>query len=189
MRLGLVTAAPDELDWADEIRIALEERASLSPDALTGMEANLRFGGAETMETRDLRPAFGVAELDLHPAERGRRKGRAEGVRHRQQAAFDWDRNLDASDESLTMSIDYATRFRTTSTSPATARCSARSSTGSRASSTGGRHGPRRRAGDRRLPAHRDQRRSARLGAVRLREDAGLPLGHLPRAAGCRRAR
>ncbi len=50
--LGLVTAAPDDLDWADEIRIALEERASLSPDALTGMEANLRFGAAETMETR-----------------------------------------------------------------------------------------------------------------------------------------
>ena len=50
--LGLVTAAPDDLDWADEVRVALEERASLSPDALTGMEANLRFGGAETMETR-----------------------------------------------------------------------------------------------------------------------------------------
>jgi len=50
--LGLVTAAPDELDWAEEIRIALEERASLSPDALTGMEASLRFGGVETMETR-----------------------------------------------------------------------------------------------------------------------------------------
>ena len=50
--LGLVTAAPDELDWADEVRVALEERASLSPDALTGMEANLRFGGIETMETR-----------------------------------------------------------------------------------------------------------------------------------------
>ncbi len=50
--LGLVTAAPDELDWADEVRVALEERASLSPDALTGMEANLRFGGVETMETR-----------------------------------------------------------------------------------------------------------------------------------------
>jgi benzoyl-CoA-dihydrodiol lyase len=49
---GLVTTAPDDLDWADEIRIALEERASLSPDALTGMEANLRFGVAETMETR-----------------------------------------------------------------------------------------------------------------------------------------
>jgi benzoyl-CoA-dihydrodiol lyase len=50
--LGLVTAAPDDLDWADEVRVAIEERASLSPDALTGMEANLRFGGAETMETR-----------------------------------------------------------------------------------------------------------------------------------------
>ncbi len=52
LTLGLVTAAPDDLDWADEIRIALEERASMSPDALTGMEANLRFGVRETMETR-----------------------------------------------------------------------------------------------------------------------------------------
>jgi benzoyl-CoA-dihydrodiol lyase len=51
-RLGLVTAALDDIDWDDEIRIVLEERASMSPDALTGMEANLRFGGGETMETR-----------------------------------------------------------------------------------------------------------------------------------------
>lgn len=50
--LGLVTAIPDELDWDDELRLALEERASLSPDALTGMEANLRFSGAESMESR-----------------------------------------------------------------------------------------------------------------------------------------
>ncbi len=50
--LGLVTAAPDDLDWDDELRIALEERSSLSPDALSGMEANLRFGPGETMETR-----------------------------------------------------------------------------------------------------------------------------------------
>ncbi len=50
--LGLVTSAPDDLDWADEIRLALEERSSLSPDALTGMEANLRFGSSETMATR-----------------------------------------------------------------------------------------------------------------------------------------
>jgi benzoyl-CoA-dihydrodiol lyase len=49
---GLVTAAPDSIDWGDEIRIAVEERASLSPDALTGLEANLRFGGGETMQTR-----------------------------------------------------------------------------------------------------------------------------------------
>jgi benzoyl-CoA-dihydrodiol lyase len=52
MQLGLITADPDDLDWPDETRIAIEERASLSPDALTGMEANLRFNGKETMETR-----------------------------------------------------------------------------------------------------------------------------------------
>jgi benzoyl-CoA-dihydrodiol lyase len=50
--LGLVTDAPDDIDWDDEIRIMLEERASLSPDALTGMEANHRFVGPETMESR-----------------------------------------------------------------------------------------------------------------------------------------
>ncbi|PWE34381.1 benzoyl-CoA-dihydrodiol lyase [Maritimibacter sp. 55A14] len=50
--LGLVTFAFDDIDWEDEIRIFLEERASFSPDALTGMEANLRFAGPETMETR-----------------------------------------------------------------------------------------------------------------------------------------
>jgi benzoyl-CoA-dihydrodiol lyase len=49
---GLVTAAPDDLDWEDEVRLAIEERASLSPDALTGMEASLRFAGPETMETK-----------------------------------------------------------------------------------------------------------------------------------------
>jgi benzoyl-CoA-dihydrodiol lyase len=51
-RLGLVTFAPDDLDWEDEIRIAVEERASFSPDALTGLEANYRFAGPETMETK-----------------------------------------------------------------------------------------------------------------------------------------
>src|SRR5581483_6711441 len=50
--LGLVTAAYDEVDWDEEIRLMLEERASFSPDALTGLEANLRFAGPETMETR-----------------------------------------------------------------------------------------------------------------------------------------
>ena len=50
--LGLVTFAPDDLDWEDEIRLAIEERTSLSPDALTGMEASLRFAGPETMDTK-----------------------------------------------------------------------------------------------------------------------------------------
>jgi benzoyl-CoA-dihydrodiol lyase len=51
-RLGLVTEIPDALDWADEVRLVVEERASFSPDALTGMEANFRFAGPETSETK-----------------------------------------------------------------------------------------------------------------------------------------
>ena len=52
LSLGLITVAPDDLDWEDEVRIAIEERASLSPDALTGMEASLRFPGSETLDTK-----------------------------------------------------------------------------------------------------------------------------------------
>jgi benzoyl-CoA-dihydrodiol lyase len=51
-KAGLVTFAPDDIDWDDEVRIAFEERASMSPDAMTGMEASLRFGGPETLETK-----------------------------------------------------------------------------------------------------------------------------------------
>ena len=52
LELGLVTSAPDDIDWEDEIRLVVEERRSFSPDALTGMEANLRFAGQETPETK-----------------------------------------------------------------------------------------------------------------------------------------
>ena len=52
VELGLVTFAPDDIDWDEEVRIAVEERASFSPDALTGLEANCRFAGPETMETK-----------------------------------------------------------------------------------------------------------------------------------------
>ena len=52
LALGLVTATPDDIDWDDDIRMLVQERASFSPDALTAMEANLRFAGPETMETR-----------------------------------------------------------------------------------------------------------------------------------------
>jgi len=52
LKAGLVTAAPDEIDWEDTVRVAIEERLSLSPDALTGMEASLRFGGPETLNTK-----------------------------------------------------------------------------------------------------------------------------------------
>jgi benzoyl-CoA-dihydrodiol lyase len=50
--LGLVTFTPDDIDWDDEVRIAIEERSSFSPDALTGLEANYRFAGPETIETK-----------------------------------------------------------------------------------------------------------------------------------------
>jgi benzoyl-CoA-dihydrodiol lyase len=52
LRLGLVTFAPDDIDWDEEVRLSLEERASFSPDALTGLEANYRFAGPETLETK-----------------------------------------------------------------------------------------------------------------------------------------
>jgi benzoyl-CoA-dihydrodiol lyase len=52
LEAGLVTATPDDLDWADELRLAIESRVALSPDALTGMEANLRFALPESMQTR-----------------------------------------------------------------------------------------------------------------------------------------
>jgi benzoyl-CoA-dihydrodiol lyase len=52
LEAGLVSFAPDDIDWEDEVRMAIEERTAFSPDALTGMEANLRFAGPETMETK-----------------------------------------------------------------------------------------------------------------------------------------
>jgi benzoyl-CoA-dihydrodiol lyase len=52
LEAGLVFSAPDDIDWQDEVRMAVEERTAFSPDALTGMEANLRFAGPETMETK-----------------------------------------------------------------------------------------------------------------------------------------
>jgi benzoyl-CoA-dihydrodiol lyase len=59
---GLVTFVPDDIDWDDEVRIAIEERAAFSPDALTGMEASLRFGGPETVESKIFQRANAVGE-------------------------------------------------------------------------------------------------------------------------------
>jgi len=92
LALGLITAAPDDIDWADEIRIAVEQRAALSPDALSGLEANLRFGPAETMESR----IFGRLSawqnwIFVRPnasGERGALKVYGSG----EKAAFDWKR-------------------------------------------------------------------------------------------------
>jgi benzoyl-CoA-dihydrodiol lyase len=90
--LGLVTSNPDDIDWADEIRIAIEERVAMSPDALTGMEANLRFNGPENMFTR----VFGrltawqnwIFQRPNAVGDKGALKVYGKG----DKAAFDWNR-------------------------------------------------------------------------------------------------
>jgi benzoyl-CoA-dihydrodiol lyase len=90
--LGLVTRNPDDIDWSDELRIAVEERVAMSPDALTGLEANLRFNGRETMATR----IFGrltawqnwIFQRPNAVGERGALKVYGKG----EKAAFDWNR-------------------------------------------------------------------------------------------------
>ncbi|KPF44897.1 benzoyl-CoA-dihydrodiol lyase [beta proteobacterium AAP51] len=90
--LGLVTANPDDIDWDDEVRIAIEERVAMSPDALTGLEANLRFNGPENMFTR----VFGrltawqnwIFQRPNAVGEKGALKVYGKG----EKAAFDWNR-------------------------------------------------------------------------------------------------
>ncbi len=90
--LGLVTSNPDDIDWADEVRIAIEERVAMSPDALTGMEANLRFNGPENMFTR----VFGrltawqnwIFQRPNAVGEKGALKLYGKG----EKAQFDWNR-------------------------------------------------------------------------------------------------
>jgi benzoyl-CoA-dihydrodiol lyase len=90
--LGLATSKPDDIDWADEIRIAIEERVAMSPDALTGLEANLRFNGVENRVTR----IFGrltawqnwIFQRPNAVGEKGALKVYGKGDR----AAFDWNR-------------------------------------------------------------------------------------------------
>ena len=92
LALGLVTSAPDDIDWDDEVRIAVEERVAMSPDALTGMEANLRFNGVETMATR----VFGrltawqnwIFQRPNAVGEKGALKVYGKG----EKSAFDWNR-------------------------------------------------------------------------------------------------
>ena len=90
--VGLVTSSPDDIDWADETRIAIEERVAMSPDALTGMEANLRFNGPENMFTR----VFGrltawqnwIFQRPNAVGDKGALKVYGKG----DKAAFDWNR-------------------------------------------------------------------------------------------------
>ncbi|MBV6304742.1 2,3-epoxybenzoyl-CoA dihydrolase [Candidimonas humi] len=90
--LGLVTYALDALDWDDEVRIALEERRALSPDALTGLEANLRFGGVETMETRVFGRLTAWQNWIFYRPNASGEKGALKLYGKGEQASFDWNR-------------------------------------------------------------------------------------------------
>lgn len=90
--LGLVTYAPDSIDWDDEVRMALEERRALSPDALTGLEANLRFGGQETMETRIFGRLTAWQNWIFNRPNAAGDKGALKLYGKGEQAAFDWNR-------------------------------------------------------------------------------------------------
>ncbi|MDF3832431.1 2,3-epoxybenzoyl-CoA dihydrolase [Cupriavidus basilensis] len=90
--LGLVTATPDDIDWDDEIRIATEERASLSPDALTGLEANLRFGPVETMETRIFGRLTAWQNWIFNRPNAAGEQGALKVFGSGNKARFDWDR-------------------------------------------------------------------------------------------------
>lgn len=92
LALGLVTSAPDEIDWADEVRLAIEERASLSPDALTGMEANLRFNGRETMATRIFGRLTAWQNWIFNRPNAVGDKGALKVYGKGEKAAFDWKR-------------------------------------------------------------------------------------------------
>jgi len=89
---GLVTLAPDSLDWDDEIRLVLEERRALSPDALTGLEANLRFGGRETMETRVFGRLTAWQNWIFNRPNASGEKGALKLYGKGEQASFDWNR-------------------------------------------------------------------------------------------------
>jgi benzoyl-CoA-dihydrodiol lyase len=92
LELGLITYAPDSIDWDDEVRMALEERRALSPDALTGLEANLRFGERETMETRIFGRLTAWQNWIFNRPNAAGDKGALKLYGKGEQAAFDWNR-------------------------------------------------------------------------------------------------
>ena len=181
LELGLVTDAPDDIDWEDEVRIMLEERASLSPDALTGMEANHRFVGPETMETR----IFGRLTawqnwIFVRPNASGD-DGRAAPLRHGPQGRL--------RPQAGVRHVDRLLREDPQQRRPR-GRPAAAAGPGELAAQL---HqlveddGPGR-AHRGRLPAHRRRRRPGGLGALRPRGHGGLPVGRVPRRAQLRPA-
>ena len=171
---GLVFDAPDDIDWDDEVRMAIEARTAFSPDALTGMEANLRFAGPETMETK----IFGRLTawqnwIFQRPNAVGERGALMTYGREGRPAP-----STGGADVSHDLERAHPEQRRPRRQQAAAARAGALAA---RLSRLVARHGAARVPGQPPgLPAHRHQRRRRRLGALRLRQAAGIPLGHLP---------
>ena len=183
LELGLVTVAPDDLDWDDEVRIALEERASLSPDALTGMEANLRFAGRR--DDGDARSSAGCRRGRTGSSSGPNAVGearRAQGVRHRAQGTIQLGPRVtpahgDTDEHRLRREDSQQRRPRGQPHAAARARALA-----ARVPARGGARWARRARSDYDVYLRTAVSVDAEgLGALRLREDARLPLGHLPR--------
>jgi benzoyl-CoA-dihydrodiol lyase len=89
---GLVTFAPDEIDWDDEVRLAVEARAAFSPDAMTGLEANLRFVGPETMETKIFARLSAWQNWIFQRPNAVGEKGALKSYGRQGRPEFDWER-------------------------------------------------------------------------------------------------
>ena len=93
-KLGLVTFALDDIDWDDEIRVFLEERASFSPDGLTGLEANLRFGGPETMESKIFARLTAWQNWIFQRPNAVGEEGALQALRHRPEAGVRYEKSV-----------------------------------------------------------------------------------------------
>ena len=180
--LGLVTFTPDDIDWEDEVRLVLEERAGFSPDGLIGMEANLRFAGPETMETKIFaRLSAWQNWIFQRPNATGpegalKLYGTGKQSQVRPQAGCKGGESWPSTTPSSSP---------TTSTSHSDRRLQrALENWQPRFLDWWKDMGPDGTLELRRLSAHRHLGRCQRLGQFRLREDAGLSLGHLSRRPG-----
>ncbi len=134
--LGLVTFTPDDIDWEDEVRLVLEERAGFSPDGLIGMEANLRFAGPETMETKIFARLSAWQNWIFQRPNATGPEGALKLYGTGKQAKYDRKRAVRRNRHGHRLQPAHPQQRRPLA---ATAACSARWRTGSRASSTGGR--------------------------------------------------
>jgi hypothetical protein len=170
---GLVTFTPDDIDWEDEVRLAIEERAAFSPDALTGMEASLRFGGPETLESRIFgrcrhgRTGSSSAPTRWVPKARSTSTAPVNGANSIAGERDGPDRLPGANPQQRQPGLQPPPATGAGGVAAAVPRVVAGD-------------GPERLPGERSLFAHGRQRGPPRLGPVRLRADARVSLGHLP---------